>query len=70
MFSMSNFGIPITRFLAGEGRVIQPRVYQQNQLIFLPQWINKYEKNSWPWQIHEAPKVSRMEDGWVSVSFP
>lgn len=34
MFSMSNIGKPITRFIAGEGKVIQPRIYRQNQLIF------------------------------------
>ena len=28
MFSMSNSGKPITRFIAGEGRVIQPRIYR------------------------------------------
>ena len=48
MFSMSNFGRPITRFLAGDGRVFQLRTYRQNHLIFPPQWINKYEKNNRP----------------------
>lgn len=46
MFSMSNIGKPITRFITGEGRVIQPRIYRQNQLIFPLQWINEYEKNN------------------------
>ncbi|KAK9208675.1 hypothetical protein WN944_001035 [Citrus x changshan-huyou] len=50
----SKSGKPITRFLAGERRVIQPRTYRQNQLVFPPQWINEYEKNNKPQQIHEV----------------
>ena len=30
LFFMSSFGKPITRFLAGDGRVFQPRTYRQN----------------------------------------
>jgi len=70
LFSMSSSGRPITRFLAGDGRVFQPRTYRQNQLIFPPQWINEYEKNNRPQQIHEVPKISRLQEGRVSVSFP
>lgn len=70
MFSMNSTGRPITRFLTGEGRVIEPRAYMQNQLVFPPQWINEYEKNNRPQQIHEVPKVDRLQDGRVSVSFP
>ena len=67
---MNSSGKPITRFLTGDGRVFQPRTYRQNQLIFPPQWINEYAKTNSPQQIHEAPKISRLQDGRVSVSFP
>ena len=59
--TMSSSGKPITRFIAGEGRVIQPRIYRHDQLIFPPQWINEHEKNSKPQKIHEVLKVSKME---------
>ena len=48
MFSISSSGKPITKFIAGEGRVIQSMIYRQNQLIFPPQWINEYEENCRP----------------------
>ena len=70
MFSMSRSGNPITRFLNGERRIIQPRTYRKNQLVFPPQWINEYEKNNMPQQIHEVPKMSRLQGGRVSFSFP
>lgn len=70
MFSMSSSEKPVIRFIAGEGRVIQPKAYRQNQLIFPLQWINEYESNNRLQQIHETPKVNRMQDGRVSVSFP
>lgn len=70
IFFINSTGRPITRFLAGEGRVIQPRAYRQNQFIFPPRWINEYERNNRPQQIHEVSKVERLHDGRISVSFP
>lgn len=70
MFSINSTGRPITRFLTEEGRVIEPKAYMQNQLVFPPQWINEYEKNNRSQQIHEVPKVDRLQDGRVLVYFP
>ena len=70
MFSMSHNNLSITRFTAGEGRIIQPITFKQNQLSFPPQQINEYEQNNKPLQVHEAPKADRLKDGRISVSFP
>ena len=69
MFSMSHNNIPITRFATGEGRIIQPKTFKQNQLS-MPQLINEYEHNNKPLQVHETLNVDRLKDGRISVSLP
>lgn len=55
MFFMNHNNLPITRFTIGEGRIIQPKALEQNQLVFPHRWINEYEQNNKPLQVYETP---------------
>ena len=70
MFSMSHSNLLITRFTTREGRIIHPKTFKQNQPSFPSQWINEYEQNNKPLQVHEVPKVERLQDDTIIVSFP
>lgn len=37
MLSKSHNNLPITKFIIGERRIIQPKIFKQNQLSFPPQ---------------------------------
>ena len=69
MFFMSHTNLLMTRFTVGEGRIIQSKTLKQIQLIFPRGWINEYEHNNKPLQIHEPLQVDRLIEGRVSVSF-
>lgn len=36
----------------------------------MDKWINEYGQNNKPLQIHEVPKVDKLKDGRISISFP
>lgn len=70
MFSISYSNLPITRFIIGESRISNPKPSNRTIWSFLPQWINEYGQNNKPLQIHEVPKVDKLKDGRISISFP
>lgn len=48
--------------LSTDGRIIHPLNYTQNQLVFSPNWINDYEKNTQSLIVLEKPKVETFMD--------
>lgn len=69
MFSMSHNNPHITRFIIGKGRIIQPKAFKQNQLIFPPKWSMRISKIIGPY-IYKRPREWILTDGKILVFFP
>lgn len=48
MFFMSYNNLYITKFIAEKGRIIQPKAFKQNELIFPPKWSMSMSKITGP----------------------